>query len=267
VAVDGQVILAQERHGDETPSLCQGGKILALGCLAAEVAHDFNNLLTPIVLAMSDIVENPGDASPLQTRNAQRALASAGRAQHLVRRLLSFARFAPMQTEAVDVADLIRGANELFLSALPPRILVEFEIPAHLPPISVDRNSMEAALLNLVINARDAMPDGGTVTIAATEEIFLPGSVFGQRMRNVVRLSVSDTGTGMDEHTLRRAHEPFFSTKETGKGTGLGLSIVRGLVEQSGGEFAITSRLGVGSAVDLWLPVAVRALEAGTPEI
>jgi signal transduction histidine kinase len=125
---------------------------------------------------------------------------------------------------------------------------------------------MEAALLNLVINARDAMPDGGTVTIAATEEIFLPGSGFGQRMRNVVRLSVRDTGTGMDENTLRRAHEPFFSTKETGKGTGLGLSIVRDLVEQSGGEFAINSRLGVGSTVDLWLPIAVRALEAGMPE-
>jgi signal transduction histidine kinase len=86
-------------------------------------------------------------------------------------------------------------------------------------------------------------------------------------MCNVVRLSVSDTGTGMDENTLRRAHEPFFSTKETGEGTGLGLSIVRSLVEQSGGEFAITSRLGVGSTVDLWLPVAVRALEGGTPEI
>jgi signal transduction histidine kinase len=264
--VGGQVMLAQERHGDEQPNLCQGSKILALGCLAAEVAHDFNNLLTPIVLAMSDIVENPGDASPLQTRNAQRALACAGRAQHLVRRLLSFARLAPMQTEAVDVADLIRGTHELFLSALPARILVEFEIPPQLPPIFVDRNSMEAALLNLVINARDAMPDGGTVTIAATEEIFLPGSGFGQRMRNMVRLSVRDTGTGMDENTLRRAHEPFFSTKETGKGTGLGLSIVRDLVEQSGGEFAITSRLGIGSTVDLWLPVAVRAFEAETAE-
>jgi signal transduction histidine kinase len=264
--VGGQVMLAQERHGNEQPNLCQGSKILALGCLAAEVAHDFNNLLTPIVLAMSDIVDNPGDASALQTRNAQRALACAGRAQHLVRRLLSFARLTPMQTEAVDVADLIRGTHELFLSALPARILVEFEIPPHLPPIFVDRNSMEAALLNLVINARDAMPDGGTVTIAATEEIFLPGSGFGQRMRNVVRLSVRDTGTGMDENTLRRAHEPFFSTKETGKGTGLGLSIVRDLVEQSGGEFAINSRLGVGSTVDLWLPIAVRALEAGMPE-
>jgi C4-dicarboxylate-specific signal transduction histidine kinase len=115
--VGGQVMLAQERHGNEQPNLCQGSKILALGCLAAEVAHDFNNLLTPIVLAMSDIVDNPGDASALQTRNAQRALACAGRAQHLVRRLLSFARLTPMQTEAVDVADLIRGTHELFLSA------------------------------------------------------------------------------------------------------------------------------------------------------
>ena len=143
----------------------------------------------------------------------------------------------------------------LIVSTLGPTIAVDIALD-DLPPAHADLNQLEMALLNLAVNARDAMPDGGTLTIAASQRNVRPGDVAGLARGHYIRLSVSDTGCGMDEATLQRAIEPFFSTKGVGKGTGLGLSMVHGLTAQLGGGLSIDSKLGNGTTICLWLPVS-----------
>ena len=246
VRAQAELELAQE-------ALRQSQKMEAMGQLTGGVAHDFNNLLTPIV-AVLDRLQRQGLGAERDRRLIAGAAQSAERAKTLVQRLLAFARRQPLQAQAVDVASLIREMAELVASTIGPHIRVVAEVPEDLPLAHADANQLEMALLNLGVNARDAMQDGGTLRITASAETVGSSREADLRPGDYIRLSVADTGAGMDEATLGRAVEPFFSTKGVGKGTGLGLSIVHGLASQLGGALTIRSRPGLGTNVELWLP-------------
>ena len=239
-------------------ALRQAQKMEAMGQLTGGVAHDFNNLLTPIVGSL-DLLGRKGFGGERERRMIDGALQSAERAKTLVQRLLAFARRQPLQAEAVDVAALVEGMRDLVASTSGPRVRVEIDLAPALPSACADANQLEMALLNLAVNARDAMPDGGVLTVAArADEVGAQARAATApadlKPGRYVRLSVADTGAGMDEATLARAVEPFFSTKGIGKGTGLGLSMVHGLAAQLGGGLHIASRPGVGTCIELWLP-------------
>jgi PAS domain S-box-containing protein len=247
-AREAELAIAQE-------ALRQSQKMEAMGSLTGGVAHDFNNLLTPIIGSL-DMLVRKGVGSERERRLIDGALQSAERAKTLVQRLLAFARRQPLQPTAVDVAHLVDGMAGLLGSTLGPTIDLRVDLSADLPPASADPNQLEMALLNLAVNARDAMPDGGELTIVARRESISGRHPSGARPGHYVRLSVGDTGAGMDEATLRRATEPFFSTKGVGKGTGLGLSMVHGLAAQLGGGMSIESAPGHGTTIELWLPIS-----------
>lgn len=234
-------------------ALRQSQKMEAMGQLTGGVAHDFNNLLTPI-FGSFDMLQRRGVGGEREQRLIAGAMQSAERAKVLVQRLLAFARRQPLQSVAVDIAHLVTGMGDLVSSTTGPQIRVAVEAPEGLPPAKADPNQLEMALLNLAVNARDAMPEGGTLRITASVEQIGPQHRSKLRPAAYIRLSVADTGTGMDAATLQRAVEPFFSTKGVGKGTGLGLSMVHGLASQLGGALTIQSRLGVGTNIELWLP-------------
>jgi PAS domain S-box-containing protein len=243
-----ELALAQE-------ALRQAQKMEAMGQLTGGVAHDFNNLLTPIIGSL-DLLHRKGLGGPREQRLVEGALQSAERAKTLVQRLLAFARRQPLQPGPVDLPELVRGMVELVASTAGPQIRIETRLDEALPCARADANQLEMAILNLAVNARDAMPAGGTLTIAATPETVAPGSPAGLAPGRYVRLAVADTGVGMDEATLRRAAEPFFSTKGVGRGTGLGLSMVHGLAAQLGGALTLDSGEGKGTTAALWLPVS-----------
>jgi len=238
--------------------LHEAQKLETIGQLTGGVAHDFNNLLMPITGALDLLQRRFADADARAGRLIDGALQSAERAKTLVQRLLGFARRQSLQTQAVDLERLLEGMHDLIRSSVGSTIELHTICPADLPQAVADPNQLELALLNLCVNARDAMPKGGTLTIAA--DLVTPGPEQSElAQREYVRVSVTDTGTGMDQQTLARAIEPFFSTKETGRGTGLGLSMVHGLAGQLGGHFAISSTPGKGTRVELWLPKASAA--------
>ncbi|OYZ17083.1 MAG: hypothetical protein B7Y35_00415 [Sphingomonadales bacterium 28-64-96] len=237
-------------------ALRQAQKMEAIGQLTGGVAHDFNNLLTPIMGAL-DMLTRRQIGSESERRLIDGALQSAERAKTLVERLLAFARRQPLQAVAVDLASLVGGMAALIASTVGPQIVVRVELDENLPPASADANQLEMAILNLGVNARDAMPDGGTLTITAARESVQGEHRSGLVRGDYVRLSVADTGTGMDVDTLTRATEPFFSTKGVVAGTGLGLSMVHGLATQLGGGLTIISEPGRGTSVELWLPVSL----------
>ena len=246
--------------------LRQSQKMEAMGSLTGGVAHDFNNLLTPIVGSL-DMLQRKGLGNEREQRLIAGAVQSADRAKTLVQRLLAFARRQPLQTTSVDLTPLVKGMADLVSSTTGPQIKVVVDAPEGLPPAKADLNQLEMAILNLAVNARDAMPDGGTVRISVLAE-----TVGRQHRANLppgryLQLSVADTGTGMNEDTLRRAIEPFFSTKGIGKGTGLGLSMVHGLASQLGGAVTIQSTPGVGTNVELWLPQSTEPLAEIRPVI
>ena len=233
-------------------ALRQSQKLEAMGQLTGGIAHDFNNLLTPII-ANLDLLQKRLDG-PRDRRLIDGALKSADSAQLLVQRLLAFARRQALQSVRVDVAALVEGMADLIGRTLGPRIRIVLDLGDDLRPVVADPNQLEMAILNLSVNARDAMPMGGSLTIRATNEAaeeaaaeLAPGGY--------VRLSITDTGVGMDEQTCVRAVEPFFSTKGVGKGTGLGLSMVDGLASQMGGAFRLFSARDQGTTATLWLPV------------
>ncbi|MFC5567082.1 PAS domain S-box protein [Rubellimicrobium aerolatum] len=239
-------------------ALRQAQKMDAMGQLTGGVAHDFNNLLTPI-LAVLDRLERQGVGAERERRLIAGALQSAERARTLVQRLLAFARRQPLQPRPVDVGELVRGIAELVRSTTGPQIRVAVETAPDLPPALADANQVEMAILNLAVNARDAMPEGGTLRLSATAETVDTRHPSGAKPGRYVRLSVADTGVGMDQATLARAVEPFFSTKALGQGTGLGLSMAHGLAAQLGGTLTIQSRPALGTNVELWLPAAKEA--------
>ncbi len=235
-------------------ALRQSQKLEAIGQLTGGIAHDFNNLLTPIVGSF-DLLERKCRDDPQALRLISGALQSAERARLLVQRLLAFARRQHLEARAVDLEHLVRGMLDLIGRSLGPRIEVRVEMAADLPAARVDPNQLEVALLNLAVNARDAMPEGGTISISAsTADVGreAPDLVQGR----YVCLSVADDGIGMTPETLARAVEPFFTTKAIGKGTGLGLSMVHGLAAQSGGQLTLESIPGKGTTATLWLPAA-----------
>ncbi len=248
--------------------LAQAQKMDAIGQLTGGVAHDFNNLLTPIVGSLDMIRRRHTDDERTQ-RMVGGALQAAERAATLTQRLLSFARRQALQPRAVDVKALIDGIVDLIRRSLGPSITVILELPSDMSRARVDPNQLELALLNLAINARDAMPGGGRLTISAGETVVNARNVAGLEPGTYVRLVTADTGAGMDRATLARAIEPFFSTKGIGKGTGLGLSMVHGLAAQSEGTLKLNSVLGVGTEVELWLPATEEpstSLELQRPE-
>lgn len=249
-------------------ALRQSQKMEAMGQLTGGVAHDFNNLLTPIVGTL-DMLQRRGVGGEREQRLISGALQSADRAKTLVQRLLAFARRQPLQAVPVDVTKLVSDMGDLVASTTGPQIKVVVDAPENLPAAMADPNQLEMALLNLSVNARDAMLEGGTMRISASIDSVSHGHRSRLPTGEYLCLSVADTGTGMDAATLARAVEPFFSTKGVGKGTGLGLSMVHGLASQLNGALTIQSLPGLGTNVELWLPrsmtvptAALRIVEA-----
>jgi signal transduction histidine kinase len=229
-------------------------KLESLGQLTGGLAHDFNNLLMAI-LGNLDVLAKRVSDDALGKRLVEGAIKSAERGAALTKRMLSFARRQELKPEAVDVPRLISGMVEMLQRSLGPASQIAMEFEPGLSLVRVDPNQLELALLNLALNSRDAMPEGGCISFSAWRET-VSGAVQGMKPGDYVRIAVNDTGAGMDETTLARATEPFFTTKGVGKGTGLGLSMVHGLAAQSGGGMRIASRVGQGTTVELWLPVA-----------
>jgi PAS domain S-box-containing protein len=235
-------------------ALRQSQKLEAMGQLTGGVAHDFNNLLSPIIGGL-DLLQKRRIGDDRAQRTLGGALAAAERAQTLVQRLLAFARRQPLQPTAVDIGALVDGMASLLASTLGPRIRLHVDRPEALPPAHADVNQVEMALLNLVVNARDAMPEGGALHVDVAEKT-LATATDGLAAGRYVRLTVRDTGVGMAPDVLAKAVEPFFSTKGVSRGTGLGLSMVHGLAAQLGGALRLESRVGEGTSVHLWLPIA-----------
>ncbi|UPG90374.1 response regulator [Luteibacter aegosomaticola] len=242
----------------------QTQKMEALGSLTGGIAHDFNNLLMAVQGSLELLRERmPKD--PLLLRLVDNARAGAERGSSLTRRMLAFARRQDLKAERVDLRTLVDGMTELMQRSLGPTVTIETRFTPGLPAVEADANQLESALLNLAVNARDAMDGVGTITISTDEawvgnedERLLPG--------HYVRLTLADTGAGMDEHTLKRATEPFFTTKGVGKGTGLGLSMAHGLAEQLGGMLVLRSVPDEGTTAEIWLPAMAAAASASAPE-
>lgn len=235
--------------------LHEAQKLETVGQLTAGVAHDFNNLLAAI-LAGAALLDKRLD-TPESRRLIGGIIQAAERGAELTKRLLAFARRQELEIGPVRVAALIEDTAELLRRTLGAKILIGTALDPMLPPVSTDRNQLALALLNLAVNARDAMPDGGAITIAA-HRAGAPAADPPAELApgDYVCLSLTDTGHGMDAATLARAIEPFFTTKPPGEGTGLGLSMVHGLAAQSGGAMRLTSQPGDGTRVELWLPVS-----------
>ncbi|WP_366552972.1 PAS domain-containing protein [Aquibaculum sediminis] len=256
VRMIGSVVDISEQHKLEE-QLREAQRLDAIGHLTGGIAHDFNNLLT-VILGNAELLSESLADNPDLARLADMTGSAALKGAELTARLLAFARKQPLNPKAVDVNALVQGLEEMLRRTLGETI--EFQVlPAEDDPAAlVDAPQLESALLNLCINARDAMPNGGKLTIATqrrsveTEDRQQQGPKLG----TYVLLTISDTGTGMDEPTRLRAFEPFFTTKDVGEGSGLGLSMVYGFAKQSRGHVALESRLGRGTRVRLYLPAA-----------
>lgn len=236
-------------------------RMQALGRLAGGIAHDFNNVLQAVTGAASLIERRPTD-EPSVRRYARLILDAADRGAATARRMLAFARQGGLEATQVEPGALLRSLRDILAHTLSSAIEVRIELEPGLPPLLADKRQLETTLVNLATNARDAMPEGGTITLsAASEEVTDAQSARGRHSAGLlpgryVRLSVTDTGLGMEPGILAHVAEPFFTTKDIGKGTGLGLPMVKGFAEQSGGGFGLTSTLGRGTTVTVWMPVA-----------
>jgi PAS domain S-box-containing protein len=256
----GLTDVTERRRAEE--ALRQSQKLEAVGQLTGGVAHDFNNLLTVVLSSLELLGRRLPAGDERASRLLENAVQAARRGASLTQRLLAFSRGQALQPRAVELPELVRGMAELLRSSLGTGIRVETLFPLGLPPAYADANQLELALLNLAVNARDAMAGGGLLTISAREAHVGAGQENELKAGDYVVLGVTDTGSGMDEATLARCMEPFFTTKGVGKGTGLGLSMVYGLAAQSGGRLLLRSRLGEGTTAELWLPRA--APQSGT---
>jgi len=234
--------------------LAQAQKLQALGGLAGGIAHDFNNILQAVGGAAALIEQWPEDQEKIQ-KLARSTIAAAERGTSITRRLLAFARSDELRTEAMPTAEVLEGLAEVLTCTLGSTIIVRTLFAHDLPPLLADRGPLETALVNLGTNARDAMPGGGVLTLSAQPEHVREGASHpaGLVPGHYVRIEVADNGCGMDQATLSRVVEPFFTTKPPGQGTGLGLPLVKGFAEQSGGGMAIESTQGIGTTVKLWL--------------
>jgi len=235
-------------------ALFQSQKLQAVGQLSGGVAHDFNNLLT-VIQGNLELLRKRVDGDPKLSRLVDNALLGTARGVSLTQRMLAFARRQELKIEAVQLPRLVENLFDLLCSSVGDQVTVRTELTEGLPAVHVDINQLELALLNLVSNARDAMPAGGTLSIKAEVRDKIATLAHDQ----YVCLSVVDNGEGMDEQTLAYATDPFFTTKGVGKGTGLGLSMVHGLAEQMGGRLVLKSSKGQGTTAELWLPVETGA--------
>ena len=234
-------------------------RMQALGQLAGGIAHDFNNVLQAAQGGAAMIAHRADDADAVR-RIARLILDGTARGASITRRLLAFARRGDQRAELVELGAVLDGLREILIHALGPTIAIRIDLEPDLPPLLADKGQIETALVNLATNARDAMPRGGTLTFAACREVLesppagaaKPSPAPGR----YVRLSVMDSGTGIDKTTLDRVCEPFFTTKPPGQGTGLGLAMAKGFAEQSGGGLGIESAPGRGTTITLWLPEA-----------
>jgi signal transduction histidine kinase/CheY-like chemotaxis protein len=252
-------VAAREKAQEQ---LRQAQKMETIGQLTGGVAHDFNNLLMA-VMGNLDLLRKRIPDDPRLHRLIDGALQGAERGASLTQRLLAFARQQDLKAVPVDLGALIQGMIDLLERSLGPRIVLRMDIPANLPPARIDANQLELAILNLAINARDAMPDGGSIDIKVAE--FRSNGDATLKPGGYLKVSVIDTGKGMTPDILKKAIEPFFSSKPLGKGTGLGLSMVHGLTVQLGGALQLTSTVGKGTTATLILPVATAAPEAESP--
>ena len=241
-------------------ALLQAQKIEALGQLVGGVAHDFNNLLMAVIGNLDLLSKRMGQDSRFG-RLLDGAMEGARRGATLTQRLLAFARKQELQTQATDLRALVEDMRDLISRSVGPLVRIEIETDQELPAVTVDPHQLEMALLNLAVNARDAMPSGGVLTIRLTSQVLVGDPQLGLPAGHYAVLAVMDTGEGMDTETLAKAVEPFFSTKAVGKGTGLGLSMVFGLAKQSGGALRLESSPGAGTTARLWLPVAAEPAE------
>jgi PAS domain S-box-containing protein len=256
---------AQEKLDRTREALNQSQKMEAIGHLTGGIAHDFNNLLMAVLSSLELIRKRLPD-DPKIAMLFDNAVQGAQRGTVLTKRMLAFARRQELNKETIVIPDLVRGMSDMLQRALGQSISIETRFPLRLSAVTADANQLEMALLNLAVNSRDAMPDGGLITISARDETVEAGNAQGLDPGRYVCLRVADTGRGMDEETLRRATEPFFTTKGRGKGTGLGLPMVHGLAEQFGGRFELRSSPDQGTVASLWLPVS-KAAAARPPEL
>ena len=245
-----QEVAARERAQEQ---LLQSQKMESVGQLTGGIAHDFNNLLMA-VLGNLEILRKRLPEEPGMLRLVDGAVQGAQRGAALTQRMLAFARQQDLRTVSADIGLLVSGMQELLGRSLGPHIALNLYVTPELPPAEVDPHQVELAVLNLAINARDAMPDGGVIDIRVDQKRV----VADDRLRPGIylRIQIADTGVGMDAATLSKAIEPFFSTKPLGKGTGLGLSMAHGLAVQLGGHLDLTSEVGVGTIATLSLPMA-----------
>jgi PAS domain S-box-containing protein len=261
-AAHAAVLAEIEQRERAERALRQAQKMEAIGQLTGGIAHDFNNLLMAILGNIGLLSKQiPDDARAQRYING--ALQGAERGAALTQRLLAFAHRQDLKIEPRNLAALVRGMTDLIERSIGPEIELRVELPASLPLALLDVNQVELAILNLAVNARDAMPDGGVLTIAVDQIEATSGSELPSG--RYVRVSVSDTGHGMDGETLRKATEPFFSTKELGKGTGLGLSMIHGLAVQLKGGLKLASDVGRGTRAEMWLPVTFIAAAEPAP--
>ncbi|MGE7367499.1 ATP-binding protein [Neorhizobium sp. NPDC001467] len=257
--MEAQTALAKARE-----ELFQAQKMEAIGQLTGGVAHDFNNLLMAIRGSLEMLRKRLPD-DPTLFPLIDNAIRGAERGAALTQRMLAFSRRQELNVVPVDVPKLVHGMRDFLKSSLSQTLSIETAFAGDLPPARTDPNQLETALLNLIVNARDAMPNGGTISISAA-----PQDAAAQESRlkpgRYLCIRVTDDGEGMDAETLAHATTPFFTTKGVGRGTGLGLSMVQGLIEQSGGALNIESSPGKGTTIFLWLPVATEGQASAEPE-
>jgi signal transduction histidine kinase len=247
----------EERTREREKALTQlfeAQKMDAIGELTGEVAHDFNNLLMAVLGSLT-LLEKRLPENPQCRRLLQNAVLGGQRGASLAKRLLAFSRRQELNPESVHIGELVSGMEELLMRALGVGIELKCQFPSTLPAVIADANQLELALLNVALNARDAMPGGGRIMISALAETqYADAADSSLPPGDYVRIKIVDTGVGMDEATRARATEPFFTTKGPGVGTGLGLSVVHGIAAQSGGLLRIDSAPNLGTTVELWLP-------------
>jgi signal transduction histidine kinase len=246
-------------------ALVQAQKMEAIGHLTGGVAHDFNNLLMAIQGSLELLKRRLPRDDVQSNQLLSNAMQGAQRGAALTQRMLAFARRQELDLKPIDVTELIRGMKNLLQSSLGPSIQIETRFPLSVPRITADPNQLELAILNLAVNAKDAMPKGGSIVISARERPAQSESGPMNKGRHVC-VAVTDTGTGMDRDTLIRAIEPFYTTKGVGKGTGLGLPMVHGIAEQSGGKLILKSTPGKGTTAEICLPVAEGEIETKISE-
>jgi signal transduction histidine kinase/CheY-like chemotaxis protein len=247
-------LLSQIAERERTEAkLRQMQKMEAIGQLTGGVAHDFNNLLTAVIGNL-ELLRKRLSANSTTDRLIDGAMQGAQRGAALTQRLLAFARHQTLEPKPVDLAGLVHGMDDLLRRSIGPAVEMRLDLPERLPAAHIDANQVELALLNLVVNSRDAMPSGGKLTISLDE--VESAATRDLTAGKYLRLTVSDSGIGMNAETLQKAVEPFFSTKQVGKGTGLGLSMIHGLAQQLKGALRLFSTPGHGTRAELWLPVA-----------